>query len=463
MKIGRFLLGIFFLAGPNISIYDLFPDIIGYLLIASSIKKTAVISQGVDLARDGLKKLKIIAISKIVAGFLLFYMSASSQGSFDRGWHLTFAFAFAIIELIYTVPAFNTLLEGLDSAWVRYGPGKGDKEYSNTLAFTRFFIIVKSAFNVLSELPFLMESSAIGSTSDIEYVTAQSMRTVLSLLNVVCVFALGMVWLYRMSRYMRRFKYASFQQNARNEYLRILKDDPSLMLRARLSNVYSLLKAGVLFTFSFTVWNINTIPSFAFGLILLVVYELMSRVIKGTDGVKVLSVGRTPRLYALLFTVASLIQYALTLFFLSRFGAGDGSLSYADIISVVIEKEQGGLALFIAVVTFTVLEAITLTLSVWQLCKVMYEAAKVYTPTKYEREQTRHKNDEVLSAIKKAFNLAFISSVILAVSSVAQQALLFTASIMWFVTMLASVLFIVLFLRAVDVLMTETENRFKYE
>ncbi|MBQ8696758.1 MAG: hypothetical protein IJ519_03465, partial [Clostridia bacterium] len=251
MKIGRFLLGIFFLAGPNISIYDLFPDIIGYLLIASSIKKTAVISQGVDLARDGLKKLKIIAISKIVAGFLLFYMSASSQGSFDRGWHLTFAFAFAIIELIYTVPAFNTLLEGLDSAWVRYGTGKGDKEYSNTLAFTRFFIIVKSAFNVLSELPFLMESSAIGSTSDIEYVTAQSMRTVLSLLNVVCVFALGMVWLYRMSRYMRRFKYASFQQNARNEYLRILKDDPSLMLRARLSNVYSLLKAGVLFTFSF--------------------------------------------------------------------------------------------------------------------------------------------------------------------------------------------------------------------
>ncbi len=463
MKTGRFLLGIFFLAGPNISIYDLFPDLIGYLLIFSSIKKMALLNPGVDEGRDGIRKLINISIFKILSGVLLIFLSTSSTGTFDRGWHLTFSFAFAIIEVLYTLNAFNTLLDGLDSTWLRFGSGKGEKLYNNTLMFTRLFIIVKNGLCVVAELPFLMESSTTGTLESMSAVSAQSTRTVLTLFNLIVCLIFGLIWLCQMNAYVKRFRFASFQHNAQGEYLQLLKDKPSLILNARLGRVYSLLKIGCVFTLSFTVWNINALPSFVFGILGICALHTINSKAKETGAQILTECKRMPKVAGLIFVACSFIQYLLSFIFFVLYHSGDETMSFADVISVVIGRDKTALILFIMIVSFTVLEAITFIIFTASLSGVMGKVAKIYTATKYESAQTASKNEEVYQNIKTAYAQALSGAIILGICLVLQQALIFIASIMWFISMLASILFLSLFLRATDMLSKESELRFLYE
>jgi len=463
MKIGRFLLGIFFLMGPNISILDIFPDLIGYLLIISSVKKMALISVGVDEAKDALKKMCTVSACKILSFFLLFYLSSSSTGAFDRGWHLTFSFAFGIIELIYCLPAFNLLLDGLDSAWTRLGSGKGEEGFRSTLSFTRFFLVAKNALCVIAELPFLMESGVADATYSAEYVAARGMRSMLNLLNVFVVLMLGIVWLFKMRNYLNRFRTATFQDNAQNEYLKIVKETPNIFIRARMKTFFSVIKAGAVFAVSFTIWNINVIPSFLLGICFFIGLKMLRATIPGSDNKVIQEVKRSSLSLTAVFTSISFIQYLLTWVFVIMYDPGDGSLSYSDIISVVIGRETVGLVLFILIVAFTVLEAGCFIAMMSRMRAEMTSLAKVYTATKYEREQTKDRNELTYNTIKEAFKHAELSAYLLALCLILRIALIFVASIMWFVCMLASVLFLVLFLRATDMLSNETEIRFLYE
>lgn len=449
--------------GPNISILDIFPDLIGYLLIISSVKKMALISIGVDEAKDALKKMCTVSACKLLSFFLLFYLSSSSAGSFDRGWHLTFSFAFGIIEFIYCLPAFNTLLDGLDSAWTRFGSGKGEDDFRSILSFTRFFIIAKNALCVIAELPFLMESTVSDTSYSAEFIAARGMRSMLNLLNIFAVLVFGIVWLFKMRKYLNRFRTATFQDNAQNEYLRVVKETPNIFIRARMKTFFTVIKAGAVFALSFTVWNINVIPSFLLGVCFFIGLKMLCAPIPGSDNKTIEEVKGSSLLITAAFTIISFIQYVLTWVFVIMYDPGDGSLSYGDIISVVIEREKVGLVLFVLIVAFTVLEAGCFIAMMTRIRAEMISLAKVYTPTKYEREQTKDKNELTLSAIKEAFGQATLAAYLLSLSAILQISLIFVASIMWFVSMLASVLFLVLFLRATESLSRETENRFLYE
>lgn len=147
------------LANPNITMIDLIPDCIAYALILYALRHISTFAPYMQEATDNFRKLFYVTLLKLPALFIMLGMAT------QRVTITLFSLSFAIIELLFLIPAFNALFEGFYYLGSRFGcdaalretPKKPDAIHHVTI----LFFIIKHSLSTLPDFLFLFEYDPI--------------------------------------------------------------------------------------------------------------------------------------------------------------------------------------------------------------------------------------------------------------------------------------------------------------
>ena len=107
--IGMLIWGFVFLFNPEIAVIDILPDFIGYSLICAGLVNLSDMYYQFADARRGFAKGIIISAAKLVSFVILIGLFSYSERPVGM---LLFTFLFAVLELIFLIPAYRNLFEG---------------------------------------------------------------------------------------------------------------------------------------------------------------------------------------------------------------------------------------------------------------------------------------------------------------------------------------------------------------
>ena len=129
MNLGYLLAGLIFLFNPNINVIDVLPDFIGCIFIVKGLSKLSDLDRRIASAKAKFRRLAWVALFKafvslFTSGLLdqaLYGMGLSILVDlFDSTMVLVFVFVFGIFELMYMIPAFISLFEGIAFLEIRH-------------------------------------------------------------------------------------------------------------------------------------------------------------------------------------------------------------------------------------------------------------------------------------------------------------------------------------------------------
>jgi hypothetical protein len=146
MKYAKLVIGLFFLTNPYFGAFDYLPDFVGLLLMASAIKPLCEVSPSAEAANSALKRAAAVSVAQIALMIPLLSI-ISSEPSFN----LLYSFSFAVLRLIYLIPAVSGLFDSIgyfsdrSLATIR---GKGAARIG-TLSFLIFHCILSALPDVV--------------------------------------------------------------------------------------------------------------------------------------------------------------------------------------------------------------------------------------------------------------------------------------------------------------------------
>ena len=471
MRVGYLLAGFFFLFNPFYNVIDVLPDFIGYAFILCALAKLTILDPTLEEARRGFKNLLVVSLARFFSIFVLLMMQHTWRMEYDSGWQLVLVFSFFILDLWFSFKAFLPFFEGLDNAAICYGENFSDKKRANTVSMTYLFLIVKEVFCLLPELTYLWETSKSGGVSDTSAMTAANYRSLFSVGNIFVTTILGLIWFVLICSYLSDFRKPAFCEAVQAAYAQKLADSNGIVGHKRLSAAVRLVSVGTFFMSSLWINNINIIPDVLFA-----VFDFCALVILGNSFLSVPGNGKAApllapcrsltlaRVFGGLFGIFALAQQLLSIIFYARYHTAESSQAFTEVIEVILYRSNTAMILYVMTVIFAVIEAVLFILFCAKLFSVLRKTAQVYTAkSNCGSTQLSGVNDAVYHEICMRFRPAFICAVLLAVSMIAYQALLFVLSTVWLIPFIVSIFFVAFTLRALSFLAQEIDNKFLYE
>ena len=207
------LAGAFFLFDPYISIIDLLPDCIGYLLVMIGLFRFADLDDRLAEARKGVRNLALVGVARIIATPLAFgFVSRTEQPVFL----LLVLFTLGVLDCIVLIPMWKNFSGGLlylgsrnDAVVMFDRRGLGGKTRIHNMverytAVSTVFFILREALAILPELTVLTHEKGgaeLGQgTQYYDFVGLfRGMGILVSLL-------LGVIWLILTVRFIHKLK-----------------------------------------------------------------------------------------------------------------------------------------------------------------------------------------------------------------------------------------------------------------
>ena len=185
MKFARLIIGLFFLTNPYFGALDYLPDFVGLLMIASAIKPLCEASPSAEVAAEALKKAAVVSVAQIALMIPLLTI-ISSEPSFN----LLYSFSFAVLRLIYLIPAINNLFASIGYFADRSSTAvKGMKA---ARAGTVAFLIFHCVFSALPDIVYITVDE-YGLYGDVIF-PHSVYRTGLLFLCAFIVLIAGIIW-----------------------------------------------------------------------------------------------------------------------------------------------------------------------------------------------------------------------------------------------------------------------------
>ena len=144
MGIGSLIASAVFFFNPCINIIDPLPDFFGVVLLINGLRKWGDLCPGMSDAIQGLMKLRWLMLLKMLFMALVPIV--------DDTYVLIFTFGFAILELIYMLPAIGRIFDGFEYFGTRFNGRSVYRDYKNVRTLTYMFFVGKSILVVLPEL-----------------------------------------------------------------------------------------------------------------------------------------------------------------------------------------------------------------------------------------------------------------------------------------------------------------------
>lgn len=280
MRISYFIAGLIFLLNPNYGILDVLPDIFGYALIWKAIEHSADLYEYLMDAKRLIGRMCIISVAKL-GGALLCYVT-------DDTFILVLTFTFMIVELIYGIPAFTKLYNGIGYSAMRLGVSEVPEAVPKIRNITVLFLVLKNALALIPELTSLLYSvDQIFANS--EY--PATLKRNLSYIVAPLMAAFAIFVLVQTVKFFKKCQNHMYCAMIERSYEIHFSDREGLFCARLLNFGFSCLILGSVFSFDFHYNMMDIVPDAAGGLILLVaVYYLSSKLYEKIIGA-FLSVG----------------------------------------------------------------------------------------------------------------------------------------------------------------------------
>ena len=251
MKKRYFIIASIFLFNPLVSIIDIFPDFIGYLLILYALRKQAYSDEKAEDASRGLKIMSLISSLKLVALLLI--------PTLGQSMFLVFSAVFGILESIYGISMFAKLFDCTSV----YALLDGNKKCANNAgikAFTQLALVFRLILAFLPDLTFLSNSEG--------QMPLSSFRPALFVVSVFVSLVVGTVWLVLSIRHFNRFATASLNAILKEKYFENYEKRDSLFVAKDYLSFLFFVCIGCVFTLDFNLDSINRVPDSIFTTII---------------------------------------------------------------------------------------------------------------------------------------------------------------------------------------------------
>lgn len=267
MGINYLIAGFVFFFLPNFSIIDLLPDFIGCLLILKGLTKLSDLTPVLSDAKRAFTSTLYLYIVKFALMF-----SAPYFGNTDGGYLLIFSFTFAVLDIIFVLPAFKTLLNGflyLGDRNVSHSIFENQSEFSS---LTTIFIIAKAVLAFIPDLAYISNPDVSGNvTFEDRGFYLSEYKNVLIALNLIVTVIIGTVWLVYAIRYFNNVKKDEALISALNKkYDQEIAPNEGLFIRRAVKNAFLMFSMGTAFMIDLSVDMINVLPDF-FGMLLILI------------------------------------------------------------------------------------------------------------------------------------------------------------------------------------------------
>lgn len=193
---------LFFIFNPDIAIIDLIPDVFGYLLLIAGLESLAQLNDKISEARELFKKAAICSAAKLGLILVAFGLVTAKELPVSL---LLFTFVMGLFDLIFLVPAYIKLFDGLaylgerlDGEYLLSRRGRGRSKVERIKSLTLFFVVFKSILPMLPEFTSLLSYEYSNSLVDY-YDFIGLYRTA----SIAAVFIPGVLWLVSSIRFYR--------------------------------------------------------------------------------------------------------------------------------------------------------------------------------------------------------------------------------------------------------------------
>ena len=337
---GAAIFALVMLFNPNVNLVDILPDFIGYFILARIFEPASDMAPHFEEARRNILRLAYVSLAKIPASLAVSAIRAGN--TLDNDIVALSAFVFAVLELIFVIPAVKSTFEALFYLGERTDAtslisGKGLLAPESLYSFTTVFAVLKCILYSLPEMLRLTRSVEIGSTSSM--LTGSRYYPPVILLSLVLGSVFGGIWLSRMIKYVRSIKREGRFYGALTE----LGGGKGLDLYYGRLAVRHINTTFILFTVAAAATvdlifdnykQINLLPSFIFGALFLAALLRFSRYADVTPLHR-----RANAFFGIGYITASVVNYVITFAFLT-------SHSYSELIG---RENEGALEFYRAV------------------------------------------------------------------------------------------------------------------
>lgn len=297
MKFGYILCGLLILANPNIGIIDILPDFIGYFLIIKGLSVTTVFIPNLNNSEKSLWKMFAISVAKALLSFVLLKNIHTMP--------LLLSFSFAVIELIFLLPALNNLFEGIFYVVMRFNGNsvlhskkkskivrdpvtgqRGLKEIevdhgSSVKLISVCFIIYRTVLSVVPTLTDLQLPTQSGEVEAVETVLYSDFNNVISLLTFAICFIGSVVFMSFIIPYFTKLmKDSELQRGIENAFQSELVREPKIPIGLDFKKI-TVFICGAVITFNSALFDgINYFPKIISAIFLICAAVSLSKYFK---------------------------------------------------------------------------------------------------------------------------------------------------------------------------------------
>lgn len=296
------IIGLIFLFNPEINIIDPLPDFIGILFILKGITSVALLSPTLADAASAFKKYFWISFIQFAAIIPLISVAAS-----DPAFYLVFTFAFAVLSILYIIPAFTKLFSGIEylaekNALRLYGI------HILTVIFT-FFFIIKKILSLIPELIYLYIDDR--NVYDTALYPLAPYKTGIISITVTVSLIIGILWLVIAAKYFSKLKKNAEYNKAISQNISEINHTVSQIAMRTVSAVSTLLTVSAFSMISFYIDGIQIIPQFISAVC---IYQTVR-----TSGRLLLFTNKSKKKIPIFSLLVGIVSYIISLIFNIRY------------------------------------------------------------------------------------------------------------------------------------------------
>ncbi len=438
----------FFLFNPNISVVDISPDFIGYILIVKGLSCLYDINGYMEHARSLFKKAVLVSTAEFISFFVLFGMVQPNEKATS---YLLFPIIFAVLKLILLIPAYKSLFSGMNYLGTRLGGTavfepkkrkKGGRTVTEAVSsFTIFFLVFKSVMSFVPELSSLTSYEYFDSYATVDWYKYIGLYRSVSF---IAVLAVGIVWLVKIVKYFNSVKRdREFVNAIESKYRSEILTNENLFTRRRVITGLIIIGVGAFACIDFYINRINILPDLISAVLWIWAYAVLKKEAKHFKLGMVLNI---------FFGLASIFKsitegyffgnYTLTLVYKSA----DAYYSYILMqVSAIIENISFALA---AVAVFMLLRDV-----------IYRQTGHIYT-----MEHSGKMNDDLHRELRFSLIPILVFTAISAGCGIAYEVLLYghmlINEIMWMIDLVFGVAFAVVVLKCVNEITENVRSRY---
>ena len=447
MGLGAAIAAFCFLFNPDMAIVDVLPDVVGYILLTFAFRYIRDLSPHFENAWKKFRILSVVSGLKFISFLWVFGGLASAQ---ERPtMMLLLSFCFAVVELIWGIPAWRSLAEGLiihaQTAGGEYPLRENRRGKNVATAFrnsTVIFMIAKAFFSNIAEFAVLSTHSYDDTAFD-WYEFIGLFRTFAIFLGIV----IGIVWLIRSLIFFAGIlRDSELIESAKAKYEKNILPNEGLWMRRDISLTLGLVALAALATPDFYIDNVNVLPDALSAVLLALAFVKMKSYYKNY----------------ILGLISSAVYFGMAVW-----GAWS---SYTFISDSWIEKTWENpdvFSEFIAMYPVRIAEAVFMVVAfafAFAGVRAIIKGHCGYVPTTMDESYRTSRLEAIHKEVGAKVTLAFALSILTAVISALYELILsldkLISEVWWLVCFACSIAFFASALHMMSAVNEEVESRY---